>query len=123
MLVASSQRAAIIHIRTDDWAKYELVTNLPCIPDNLSLAPPGEEPEGAERTTEGSRSLSVWVGCASKRARPFSNLDFMGSLPSVRRLMAAVMYALDCVQLLYLLAPSAGLVLRIRLPDVRPSEI
>ena len=54
-----------------------LIENLPCIPDNLAWAPQGATDTGGQS--------ALWVGCASRRARPISVIDVLGGLPSLRR--------------------------------------
>ena len=65
----------------------DLLTNLPCIPDNLAFAqqPGGEAEAGALPQAEAGSGGgdALYVGCAAKRARPFALLDVMASLDKV----------------------------------------
>ena len=80
-----SHRHRHIHIIISTTTQ-DLLTNLPCIPDNLAFAqqPGGGEAEALPQTEAGSGGGdALYVGCAAKRARPFALLDVMASLDKV----------------------------------------
>ena len=82
-----SHRHIHIHTITTTTTTQDLLTNLPCIPDNLAFAqqPGGEAEAGALPQAEAGSGGgdALYVGCAAKRARPFALLDVMASLDKV----------------------------------------
>ena len=57
------QRASLIKVSNDkESRKTELISNLPCTPDNLELSPERRIGKGED----------IWVGCPSRRTQPFS---------------------------------------------------
>ena len=87
-LVCRTHSHRHIHIHTIiSTTTQDLLTNLPCIPDNLAFAqqPGGEAEAGALPQAEAGSGGgdALYVGCAAKRARPFALLDVMASLDKV----------------------------------------
>ena len=82
-----SHRHRHIHTITAATTTQDLLTNLPCIPDNLAFSqqPGGEAEAGALPQAEAGSGGgdALYVGCAAKRARPFALLDVMASLDKV----------------------------------------
>lgn len=86
----------------DDERASVLIDNLPGINDNLSWAAP--DADGA---------LTLWIGCGTKRSRPFSTTDALSSHPMLRNILTWLVPQ----PLLLRVVPHIGLVLRVRVSN------
>jgi hypothetical protein len=94
VLVVETVKSRVLKYTIATRAVEVFAEGLPCAPDNLSLSPTGDR---------------VWVGCATKRALPFSAIDMLLPLPSLRALLLRVL----TTDMLLRLSPKYGLVLEL----------